>query len=272
MIDEWCGSAPGRYIPLVIIPLWDPHEAALEVERCAERGARAFTFSENPAHLGLPTVHNPDRYWDPVFAAAEQCGTVVCMHSGSSSHLPRPSDESPLMVTTAWGTGAVTSGTLIDWLFSGVFERFPGLKVALSEGGIGWIPYFLERAEQVVEKQRFWAAKADFELDLVGGKVIEKAVRSGADFDNLDVRQLFQDHVYGCFIDDIHGVRNIDTIGIDNVMVETDYPHSDSTWPDCITLAKKRLAGLSETDMYKVLRGNAERLFRYAPVDPASIV
>ena len=68
MIDEWCGAAPGRYIPLVLIPIWDPALAAKELERCAAKGATAFCFSENPEPLGLPTIHDPDRYWDPVMA------------------------------------------------------------------------------------------------------------------------------------------------------------------------------------------------------------
>ena len=83
----------------------------------------------------------------------------------------------------------------------------------------------------------------------------------------LDMRQTFRDHVFGCFIDDVHGVENIDDIGIDNVMIETDYPHSDSTWPNCIEYAHKQLAAGSLTDeeKYMVLRGNAERLFRWDP-------
>ena len=75
----------------------------------------------------------------------------------------------------------------------------------------------------------------------------------------------FREHVFGCFIDDVHGVKNLDDIGVDNVMIETDYPHSDSTWPNCIEYAHKQLARRSLTDeeKYKILRGNAERLFRW---------
>jgi predicted TIM-barrel fold metal-dependent hydrolase len=73
--------------------------------------------------------------------------------------------------------------------------------------------------------------------------------------------------VFGCFIDDVHGLQNLDVIGEDNVMIETDYPHADSTWPDSITLAQERLAGFPEATRYKILRGNAERLFRFTPAD-----
>jgi predicted TIM-barrel fold metal-dependent hydrolase len=87
------------------------------------------------------------------------------------------------------------------------------------------------------------------------------------ELDDLDLRQLYLDHVFGCFIDDVHGIKNIDVIGEDNVMIETDYPHSDSTWPDSIKLARERISHLDPAVQLKILRGNAERLFRFtAPV------
>ncbi|MBB4944194.1 putative TIM-barrel fold metal-dependent hydrolase [Streptosporangium album] len=266
MIDEWCGSAPGRYIPLVIVPLWDPRAAAKEVERTAAKGARAVAFSENPAPLGLPTIHDPQRYWDPLFAAAQEAELVVCMHVGSSSTMPKISPISPFMANMAWGATR-TSGAMLEWLFSGVFSRFPGLKIALSEGSIGWIPYFLERAEQVIENQRGWVLRGES----FGGS-LEGAHESGSlDLATFDIRQTYLDHVFGCFIDDIHGLRNLDVIGEDNVMIETDYPHSDSTWPDCMKLARERLAGLAPEVQYKILRGNAERVFRFTPAAPPSV-
>jgi len=134
MLDEWCGSAPGRLIPQIIIPLWDPQAAATEIDRCASLGARALTFSENPARLGLPSIHSRDRYWDPVFAAAAANEVVLCTHIGSSSHVPSVSDDSPSLVTFAWSFAAMSSGTTVDWWFSSVFQRFANLKIALSRG------------------------------------------------------------------------------------------------------------------------------------------
>ncbi|MFI0408029.1 amidohydrolase family protein [Actinomadura sp. 3N508] len=263
MIDEWCGSAPGRYIPLVIVPLWDPKAAAKEIERTAAKGARGVAFSENPAPLGLPTIHDPKRYWDPLFAAAQETELIVCMHVGSSSTMPKISPNSPFMANMTWGANR-TSGALLEWLFSGIFQRFTNLKIALSEGNIGWIPYFLERAEQVLDHQRAWIQRGE----AFGGSLEGKHAVGSLDLDNFDLRQTYHDHVFGCFIDDVHGIRNLDVIGEDNVMIETDYPHSDSTWPDCIKLAQERLADIDPQVAYKVLRGNAERVFRFTPADP----
>jgi predicted TIM-barrel fold metal-dependent hydrolase len=274
MIDEWCGSSPGRYIPLILIPLWDPQAAAKEIKRCAAKGAHALAFSENANLLGLPSIHDKNRYWDPVWAAAQDAEMVICMHQGSSSHRFQMSDDAPYLSTMAWGIGSKQSGTLLDWLFGPVFKRFSGIKIALSEGGIGWMPYFLERAEQVVDKQKFWASQGERPME--GGMLVAGADITGdgpeVDPRTLDIRQTFADHVYGCFIEDQAGLNNIKFIGVDNVMIETDYPHSDSTWPNSITFAHKQLEGFSDEDKHKILRGNAEKLFHFSAAEPPSVI
>jgi predicted TIM-barrel fold metal-dependent hydrolase len=260
LVEEWCGAAPGRYIPLMLIPMWDPPLAAKEMERMAAKGVTAFAFSENPEPLGLPTIHDTNHYWDPVMTTANELEMVVCMHVGSSSTLPSIAKDAPFMANLTWGATR-TSGTMLAWLFSGLFQRFPNLKIALSEGEIGWIPYFLERAEQVLDKQRHWVLR---------GQQFGDHATSDVDFDRLDIRASFRDHVFGCFIEDHHGVASLAEIGEDNVMCETDYPHSDSTWPDCIGTAKRVIKDLPPELQYKLLRGNAERLYRFTPAQPPS--
>ena len=267
MIDEWCGAAPGRFIPLVIIPLWDPTAAAREIERTAAKGARTFAFSENPEPLGLPTINDPKRYWDPVMAAAQETGMVVSMHVGSSSTMPSIWSDAPALANLTFGA-ARTAATMIGWLFSDLFDRFTDLKIVLSEGNIGWMPYFLERAEQVVDKQRHWAKKANVSMYTGDAGSVEVERVPQADLDTLDVRRRFRDHVYGCFIEETAGLRCLDIIGEDNVMIETDYPHSDTTWPDCIEVAQRLVKDLPAATQRKILRGNAERLFRFTPVEP----
>jgi predicted TIM-barrel fold metal-dependent hydrolase len=266
MIDEWCAAGPGRYIPMIIVPLWDPRAAAEEMERGAAKGARAFAFSENPEPLGLPTIHDPGRYWDPVMAAAQDNELIVCMHVGSSSTLPKISSNSPQLADLTWGAMR-TSGTMLSWLFSDYFERMPGLKICLSEGNIGWMPYFVERAEQVVDKQKYWASAADVKLYSGDSGVGEAQPTPQADLFRLDVRRSVHDHVFGCFIEETVGLRCLDIIGEDNVMMEVDYPHSDTNWPNSIKVARDLVAGLTEAQQYKVLRGNAERLFRFTAAE-----
>jgi predicted TIM-barrel fold metal-dependent hydrolase len=258
IIEEWCGRAPGRYIPLTLIPLWDPQLAVAELERTAALGSTSFCFSENPTKLGLPSIHDRNGYWDPVFAAANSLGMVISMHIGSSSNVPKISDDTPFMANLTWGA-IRTSAAMLDWLFSGKFDKYPNLKIALSEGEAGWMPYFLERAEQVVDKQRHWVSKGAKFMDYAGTDV---------DLFSIDIRQLFHDHVYGCIIEDHHAIASIDVIGEDNIMIETDYPHSDSTWPNSIEMAKKLVSPLTPDQQYKILRGNAEKLYRFTPAEP----
>jgi predicted TIM-barrel fold metal-dependent hydrolase len=264
MIDEWCGRAPGRYIPLTLIPLWDPALAAAEVRRTAAKGSRAVSFSENPAMLGLPTVQSREGHWDPLMAACEETDTVVCMHIGSSSKRYTMSDESPMLVTMSWAPPLMIAGAMIEWIFSPVVRKFPRIKVALAEGGIGWMPFFLERCAQVVEHHRYWISSGDVKHDTLSGHV-QVIKEAGVDLEGFSVMDTFRRHIHGCFIDDLVGIRNLDAIGVDNVMIETDYPHSDSTWPNCLEHAKKQLAGLSDEHRYKVMRGNAERVFGFTP-------
>jgi predicted TIM-barrel fold metal-dependent hydrolase len=239
-VEEWCAGSGGRLVPLTIVPLWDAHLAAAEVRRNAERGVRAVCFSEIPAYLGLPSIHDPDNYWDPFFQACDETSTVVNMHIGSSSKMPSTSPDAPAAVGSSL-THINAELSMTDFLMSGLFERFANLKVAYSEGQIGWIPHLLHRMDVVWEDNRGW------------GGVADKVPNPPSSY--------FADHVFGCFFDDPNGLLLIDEIGEDNITYESDYPHSDSTWPRTREIAEKQMAGLTDEQRYKVVRGNAIKLF-----------
>jgi predicted TIM-barrel fold metal-dependent hydrolase len=239
MFDEWCAGTNGRLVPLPIIQLWDPVKAAAEVRRSAARGCHAVCFSEIPPFLGLPSVHSTE--WDPFFAACSDTETVVCMHIGSSSKMPSTSTDAPAAVgsTLTYMNAAMS---LTDFLMSGLFERFPKLEVAYSEGQIGWIPYVLERADKVWEDNRGW------------GGVADKVKRKPSEY--------YYEHVYGCFFDDPHGLKSLDSVGVDNTTFETDYPHSDSTWPHTRKVAEEIMKDLTQEQVDKICRTNAIRMLR----------
>jgi len=239
-VEEWCAGTGGRLVPLIIVPLWDAHLAAEEVRRNAARGVRAVCFSEIPAYLGLPSIHDPDNYWDPFFRACDETSMIVNMHIGSSSKMPSTSADAPAAVGSSL-THINAELSMTDFLLSGLFERFANLKVAYSEGQIGWIPHLLHRMDVVWEDNRGW------------GGVADKVPNPPSSY--------FKDHVFGCFFDDPNGLRLIDEIGEDNITYESDYPHSDSTWPRTREIAEKQMAGLTDEQRYKVVRGNAIKLF-----------
>ncbi len=236
-IDEWCGDSNGRLIPICLIPLWDAQLAATEVRRNAARGCRAVAFSEIPVHLGLPSIHSG--FWDPLFAACEETGTVVCMHIGSSSRMPATSPDAPPAVTATLGFGNAMF-SLVDFLWSGVLVRFPKIKLAYAESQIGWLPYVLERIDDVWEDNQGWA----------GTKAIPEPPST-----------YFHRNVWGCFFKDQTGIDMRAKIGIDRITFETDYPHSDSTWPDTKAVVTGMLAGVPADEVYKIIRGNAIELF-----------
>ena len=236
MVDEWCGDSGGRLIPLIIIPLWDADLAAEEVRRNAERGVHAVCFSEIPPYLGLPSVHDADGYWEPFVAACEETATVINMHIGSSSKMPSTSEDAPAAVgSTLTFNNAMAS--MSDWLFSGLLVKYPDLKIAYSEGQIGWIPYILERADKVWEDNRGWGGVAD--------KVPEPP------------STYYYRQMYGCFFDDEVGLEMLERVGVSNVTFETDYPHSDSTWPHTEEVAQKLMGHLPDDVVRKLVRGNA---------------
>jgi predicted TIM-barrel fold metal-dependent hydrolase len=234
MVEEWCGDSNGRLIPLTITHLWDSQLAAAEVRRNAERGVRAVCFSEIPPYLDLPSIHTD--YWEPFFRACAETGTVINMHIGSSSKMPSTSTDAPAAVGSTLTFGNAMS-SMTDWLFSGWLARLPELKLAYSEGQIGWIPYILERADNVWLDNRGWGGFSD--------EVSEPP------------STYYYRQIYGCFFDDVYGLENIEKCGIDNICFETDYPHSDSTWPHSKETGEKLMGNLPEDVIRKLVRGNA---------------
>jgi predicted TIM-barrel fold metal-dependent hydrolase len=243
MVDEWCGDSGGRLIPNIIIPLWDAQLAADEIRRNAARGVRATCFSEIPPFLGLPSIHSGE--WDPFFAACAETKTVVNMHIGSSSKMPSTSPDAPPAVGSTLTFGNAMS-SMVDFLMSGVLVRYPDLTLAYSEGQIGWIPYILERADKVWEENRGWNG--------VYGKIPEPP------------STYYYGQIIGCFFDDEHGLTpdSLEKCGVDNITFETDYPHSDSTWPHSKETAQKLMGHLPDDTIRKLVRGNAIKTYGLA--------
>jgi predicted TIM-barrel fold metal-dependent hydrolase len=221
------------------MPLWDVHACVAEIERTAARGARAISFPENPAPLGLPSLF--DHAWDPFWAAVQDAQLVICTHIGSSGETPKPSDDAPqsatsmLMPVSSWTT-------MVSFLLSHVFHEFPGVKLALSEGGLGWIPAALERADYVWQQRRF--SRPDLDM-------------------NVRPSELYDNNVFGCLLDDTVGIEMRHRIGVDHILFESDYPHADSKWPSSREYAAKVLADVPDDDAHRMIELNARALFRF---------
>nr|WP_223205356.1 amidohydrolase family protein [Gordonia jinghuaiqii] len=238
VLDEWCPTAPDRYIPMTIMPLWDVDLCIAEIERTVGRGARAIAFVENPVPLGLPSFHTD--HWDRFFSACEANEQVLSIHFGTSGKPPITAPEAPMAVMIAL-FGCNSMYATADLLFSPVFHRHPDIKFALSEGGIGWVPYLLERIDATWEKHRYY-------------QNINQTVRPS---------DLFRKHMFGCFIEDQHGIDNRYSVGIDNITWECDYPHSDSNWPNSRKVVAEQMINVPDEDVHKMVELNARKLFRF---------
>ena len=234
MIDDWGGGAGrGRLIPLTLMPLWDPELAAQEVRRCASKGSYAVAFSENPSKLGLASMYTGE--WDVVWQACEETETTVSMHIGSSSSMPTTSADAPLATSMSlYAQNA--EGSMVDWVFSGTLERFTNIKIAYAESQVGWMPFQMERMDSVFREGRGGVGGS--------GPLPSEIVRG---------------RVFGCIFDDLCGLKQRHDIGVGQILFETDYPHSDGTFPHSRKVAHSMFAavGMDAGECYKVMRGNA---------------
>jgi predicted TIM-barrel fold metal-dependent hydrolase len=127
--------------------------------------------------------------------------------------------------------------------------RVPRIKFALSEGGIGWVPFALERADRSWERHRGWSGMGD-----------------------SPPSEIFARNIWVCFIDERMGVEARHHIGIEKIMWECDYPHADTPWPNSQRDAGQALKGLPDEEVALMTHGNAERLFRWTQrPDPAVV-
>jgi len=246
-IEEWCAAVPGRYVPLMLLPLWDPELSARELYRTHEKGAKAFCFTEFPHKIGLPSIY--DDAWAPLWSAADETLMPALVHIGSSMS-EVSFDVTPGAPAAVYVTNSPLSSfyAASDLIWCPALSRYENLRFAMSEGGIGWVPYLLERADYTWERHRFWTQATH---------MTEKP------------SFYFKRSVYVCFIDDVVGLEQRHNIGVDNILWESDYPHTDTTWPNSQEVVRRHFGSIPEEDRRKITYENACRLFQMQPAASA---
>jgi predicted TIM-barrel fold metal-dependent hydrolase len=242
-IDEWDGAYPGRFIPLALLPTWDPQLMVAEIRRVAAKGCRAVTMPELPHLEGLPSYHDMS-YWGPVFQALSELGVVMCCHIGMGFRALNSAPDAPIdnLIILACQISALCAQ---DLLWGPAMRSYPDLKIAFSEGGIGWIPFYLDRCDRHYTNQKW--LRRDF-----GGRLPS---------------EVFRDHSLACYVTDPTSLKLMHDIGIDMIAWECDFPHSDSLWPDAPEFVHRELlnAGASDDDINKITWQNASRFFGWDP-------
>jgi len=277
-LEEWCAAYPGRFIGLGIVPLWDGRLAAAEAERVIAKGARAISVSQAPEKVGFPAI--TDQHWDPLYSVMNNAGLPLCMHLGTGIP-PAQEDQAAdfaakmrdaianndldnlaerlgmrkaeaarrrkMLPGTSTSLIGATMGreTLTDWLDSELFSQYPNLTLALSENGVGWIPSVLSLAD--------WT---------------EMLNRQAEPSDAPMPSDVFRQHIIGCFIDEPISPDLVKLLGEDNIMIETDFPHTATNWPNSMERVDASLVDIPGEVRHKILRGNAERVFKFTAAQP----
>ena len=243
LFEEWYSPYPDRIIPCSITWMADAQIGADEIRRNAERGFRSVTLPERPHNIGLPSLFTG--WWDPIIEACVETDTVISLHVGSSGMYPMP-EAAPILQLGATLFGQLSLTACAEWLWSGYPYRYPDLKIAMSEGGIGWVPMLLDRLENLVDRSGY-----------------------GQGWDMRPAEVLRRNFWY-CTIDDPSTIDLYDVIGVDRIMVEVDYPHGDSTWPETQQVIADAWGHLPADVLRKMCCENAAALFRH-PLPPVVV-
>jgi predicted TIM-barrel fold metal-dependent hydrolase len=241
MFTEWYTPYPDRVIPGGITYLGDPNEAAKEIHRNAERGFVSVTLPEMPHHTGLPNLWDRD-YWDPIIQACADTNTVISLHVGSSGMTPFP-PGAPALQIGATLFGQLSLGACAYWLWSEYPIRHPNLKIAMSEGGIGWVAMLIDRLDNIIDRSGYGLGWSERPADVL--------------------RRNF----WFCTIDDPSTIDTRHTIGVENICVETDYPHGDGTWPYTQKVIADVWGHLPVDELRMICCENAANLYRH-PLPP----
>ena len=241
-VEDWAGPYPERLIPMAVLPLWDLDLAIAELKRANEAGVQIVTFPANPTAFGQPSIHWG--HWDTLFREITERGMTVAIHIGTSGGLlPTPSMESPADVGITLLNINIAEA-VADLLFSPLLLKFPSLRVMMSEGCIGWVPFLRERADAEYRNHRYWTK---------------------ADLGDLKPSDLLARHFLFCFHEDDFGLSVRHQVGIDQIAWECDFPHADSTWPRSPELLWNSIKSFPEDEIEKITWGNAARFLNIDP-------
>lgn len=236
---DFASVDPGRLVASYQIPLHDLDVAVAEVHRIADAGGRSFQLPVHPPELGLPDYFDP--HYDRLWAAIQEVDIPACFHIGLAplkvydEPLPQFAQGVVQPLAAFW-----TSVQYGNFVLSGIFERFPRLKTVFVEPGVGWAPWWVFNADEMVRNR-------------------------GYTFEHLRELPSFYFHrnVFLTFIYEPFAVQRLrHDIGVENMMWSTDYPHPACSWPASRKMIDEQFAGVPEDERRLILSGNAERVWK----------
>jgi predicted TIM-barrel fold metal-dependent hydrolase len=253
-IEEYCSVDPTRLVGVAVMPDIGADEDITEMKRCKEKGYKAVRLHTFPSGKSYPTPED-----DLFYAAALDLQMPLTIHTS----FPRRTDRRDVFLMQypkdpqgegrpfdflqrlarqgIYHCGAVEATQMI---FSGVFDRFPALKIFWAENNIGWIPYFYEQVDQTYKINCGWAEK------LLGLPRLKKLPS-----------QYLREHAYWGVFDDPIGIELRHRVGVDKIMWSNDFPHIVTRWPKSQELIEEQFGGVPENEKFAMLAGNAVEYF-----------
>ena len=243
---EWTEPDPRRFIPIMATPFWDIDATVAEVERCVALGHKGILFTGEPQTFGQPYLG--DHHWDPLYRLAAETGMSLNLHIGSGdvsgSFTPdrvRAHGVASTLITTSLELFLGNAMQVSDLLLSGVLPRHPDVRFVSVESGIGWVPFVLEAADYCFTDSNLTVERPEFEMA---------------------PSEYFHRQVSVCSFFETHAPRRqLDLIGEDNVLFETDYPHPVCLFGNVRERIDDAFGDLEPATRRKVLWDNAARLY-----------
>jgi len=257
-----------RLLPQAVLPIWDMDLTIKEMTRLADQGVRGFTITDKPQVVNMPDLDAP--YFAPMWSLANELGSVINFHIGSGG-LRKIQDADPA-VQEARRQGSAVAGpnpdiywesfgpqrrlailatqfymsnvrVIVNFCMSGMFDRYPNVKISSAESGIGWIPFVLEAME--------------YQLDEMVTTAEEKATQERRP------TEYFRDHFFVTFwFEKVAPTKTLEDIGINNVFIETDIPHPTCIYPDARNRIAEVMASLDPHARRRVLQDNAAEAYK----------
>ncbi|MEY2421931.1 MAG: hypothetical protein QOI95_1998 [Acidimicrobiaceae bacterium] len=256
-----------RLFPQAMLPIWDMDLTIAEMTRMLDVGVTGFTLSDKPELLGLPELDH--EYFAPMWDLANESGTVLNFHIGSGNRrilkdddeemqqkkLSRPAESGksdfywssfgPQRRLAVLATQMYMSNAriIVNMCMSNIFDRYPKLKIASAESGIGWIPFILESMEYQIDEM----------ITTEDEKILQQRRPT----------EYFRDHFSVTFwFEQVGPAKLLEDVGVNNVLVETDIPHPTCLYPGASERLAKALGHLDPAIVRRVLQDNAVELYK----------